>query len=73
MVTEGNHEVETILILMQHAFRSYNARWQMPFKESGSTSNLYYSFEVAGVHVVMLGSYADYGTDSDQYKWLQVG
>lgn len=71
MVTEGNHEVETILILMQHAFRSYNARWQMPYKESGSTSNLYYSFEVAGVHVAMLGSYADYATDSDQYKWLQ--
>lgn len=71
MVTEGNHEVETIILLMEHAFKSYNARWQMPYKESGSTSNLYYSFEVAGVHVIMLGSYANYGKDSDQYKWLQ--
>lgn len=43
----------------------------MPFEESGSTSNLYYSFEVAGVHVVMLGSYADFSPSSDQYKWLK--
>lgn len=72
MVTEGNHEVETIILLMEHAFKSYNARWQMPYKESGSTSNLYYSFEVAGVHVVMLGSYTDFDKDSEQYKWLQA-
>jgi len=44
----------------------------MPYEESGSSSNLYYSFDVAGgaIHVVMLGSYADFGSDSDQYKWL---
>ena len=54
------------------AFSAYNARWRMPFEESGSTSNLYYSFEVAGVHIVMLGSYTDYGEDSDQYQWLQA-
>ncbi|PKU75329.1 Purple acid phosphatase 18 [Dendrobium catenatum] len=56
MVTEGNHEMESI-----------------PFiAESGSTSNLYYSFEVAGVHVIMLGSYTDYGEYSDQYAWLKA-
>lgn len=44
----------------------------MPFEESGSTSNLYYSFEVAGVHVVVLGSYVDFGSDSDQYRWLEA-
>ena len=59
MVTQGNHEIEQILILEPHAFKSYNARWRMPFDESGSTSNLYYSFDVSGVHVVMLGSYTD--------------
>jgi hypothetical protein len=31
----------------------------------------YYSFEVAGAHILMLGSYTDFGPDSDQYKWLQ--
>ncbi|GMH05736.1 hypothetical protein Nepgr_007576 [Nepenthes gracilis] len=71
MVTEGNHEKESILFL-KDGFESYNARWKMPFEESGSNSNLYYSFEVAGVHVVMLGSYADYDKYSDQYSWLKA-
>ncbi|XP_057850814.1 purple acid phosphatase 18 isoform X2 [Cryptomeria japonica] len=71
MVTEGNHEIEKIPLLT-HSFDAFNARWRMPFEESGSDSNLYYSFEVAGVHIIMLGSYTDYGKDSDQYKWLQA-
>lgn len=71
MVTQGNHEKE-IFPFVRDPFRSYNTRWKMPYKESGSDSNLYYSFEVAGVHVLMLGSYADASRDSSQYKWLQV-
>lgn len=71
MVTEGNHEEEKIPFL-KDGFESYNARWKMPFEESGSSSNLYYSFEVAGVHAIMLGSYADYDEYSDQYSWLKV-
>ncbi|KAI4388182.1 hypothetical protein MLD38_000535 [Melastoma candidum] len=69
MVTEGNHEQEFIPLVMD-GFVSYNARWKMPYKESGSSSNLYYSFEVAGVHVVMLGSYTDFDMYSNQYRWL---
>lgn len=71
MVTEGNHEQESIPLL-KDGFQSYNARWKMPFKESGSSSNLYYSFEVAGVHLIMLGSYTDYDERSDQFSWLKV-
>ncbi|PSR96287.1 Purple acid phosphatase [Actinidia chinensis var. chinensis] len=71
MVTEGNHEKENIMFL-EDGFQSYNARWKMPFKESGSSSNLYYSFEVAGVHLIMLGSYTDYDEYSDQYSWLKA-
>ncbi|CAI0423657.1 unnamed protein product [Linum tenue] len=67
MVTQGNHEVE----ISTPPFTAYNARWRMPFEDSGSTSNLYYSFSVAGVHVVMLGSYTDFDPSSAQYKWLQ--
>lgn len=44
----------------------------MPYEESNSSSNLYYSFEVAGVHVVMLGSYTDFSPGSDQYLWVQA-
>ncbi|KAL9441561.1 hypothetical protein AB3S75_020124 [Citrus x aurantiifolia] len=70
MVTQGNHEKESIPLIMD-AFQSYNARWKMPFEESGSNSNLYYSFDVAGAHLIMLGSYADYDEYSDQYRWLK--
>ncbi|XP_010675682.2 purple acid phosphatase 18 [Beta vulgaris subsp. vulgaris] len=71
MVTQGNHEKEYIP-LVKDSFISYNARWKMPFEESDSSSNLYYSFEVAGVHVIMLGSYTDYDEYSDQYGWLKA-
>lgn len=73
MVIQGNHEVEKIPILHPHSFTAYNARWRMPYEESGSSSNSYYSFDVAGggIHVVMLGSYTDFDPTSDQYKWLQ--
>ncbi|MBA0752174.1 hypothetical protein Gogos_001035 [Gossypium gossypioides] len=71
MVTQGNHEKEKIPFFTD-TFESYNARWKMPFEESESTSNLYYSFEVAGVHVIMLGSYTDYDELSDQYRWLKA-
>ncbi|OMO82166.1 hypothetical protein CCACVL1_12051 [Corchorus capsularis] len=71
MVTEGNHEVETFPIIYPHGFKAYNARWLMPYEESGSTSNLYYSFDVSGCHIIMLGSYTDFDQDSAQYKWLE--
>ncbi|XP_010244493.1 PREDICTED: probable purple acid phosphatase 20 [Nelumbo nucifera] len=72
MVTQGNHEIEKIPVIHAHPFTSYNARWHMPFEESGSNYNLYYSFEVAGVHVIMLGSYTSFEAGSDQYKWLEA-
>lgn len=71
MVTQGNHEVEKIPVLHSQSFTSYNARWLMPFEQSGSTSNLYYSFEVIGLHIIMLGSYTDFGPESAQYNWLK--
>ncbi|KAI9090608.1 hypothetical protein K1719_028461 [Acacia pycnantha] len=71
MVTQGNHEVERIPILHSERFTAYNARWRMPFEESSSSSNLYYSFDAAGVHVIMLGSYTDFASGSAQYKWLE--
>ncbi|GMY25179.1 purple acid phosphatase 22-like [Fagus crenata] len=70
MVTQGNHEIETFPILHPHGFTAYNARWLMAHEESGSDSNLYYSFEVAGTHIIMLGSYAEFDKKSSQYKWL---
>ncbi|KAL4592235.1 hypothetical protein LXL04_005223 [Taraxacum kok-saghyz] len=71
MVTQGNHEVERIPYFHKERFTAYNARWHMPYEESGSNSNLFYSFDVAGVHVIMLASYTDFGPESNQYKWLE--
>lgn len=70
MVTHGNHEIEEIPLIRKKKFTAYKTRWIMPYNESGSPTNLFYSFEVAGVHVLMLGSYTDFWHDSDQYKWL---
>lgn len=72
MVTEGNHEIEIFPIIYPHGFAAYNSRWLMPYERSGSKSNLYYSFDVTGVHVVMLGSYTDFDSDSDQYNWVEA-
>ncbi|CAA6660687.1 unnamed protein product [Spirodela intermedia] len=70
MVTEGNHEIEKVSTI--ESFRAYNARWRMPYELSGSSSNLYYSFDAAGgaVHVIMLGSYTDFAVGTAQYNWL---
>ncbi|CAI0423585.1 unnamed protein product [Linum tenue] len=71
MVTQGNHDMESYLVDEAESFMAYNARWLMPYKQSGSTSNLYYSFDVAGgVHIIMLGSCTEFELGSDQYKWL---
>lgn len=76
MVTQGNHEVGAPPLPVPAGspppFAAYGARWRMPHEESGSPSNLYYSFGAAGgaVHVVMLGSYAPFNASSDQYRWL---
>ncbi|OEL25770.1 Purple acid phosphatase 22 [Dichanthelium oligosanthes] len=73
MVTEGNHEKETQREPELRRFVAYDARWRMPHEESGSRSNLYYSFDAAGgaAHVVMLGSYADSHEGSEQHSWLR--
>ncbi|XP_020186525.3 purple acid phosphatase 22 isoform X2 [Aegilops tauschii subsp. strangulata] len=73
MVTEGNHEAEALPVVGFAPFVAYNARWRMPHEESGSASNLYYSFDAAGgaAHVVMLGSYAEFEEGSAQRAWLE--
>ncbi|GFQ03316.1 probable purple acid phosphatase 20 [Phtheirospermum japonicum] len=72
MVTQGNYEVEKILKIHKRRFTSYNARWLMPYQESASPSNLLYCFQVAGAHVIMLGSYAGFALDYPRYRWLKA-
>ena len=59
MTTEGNHEVEDphwCGLLLKEPFVAYNSRYKNPSDASGSLSNLYYSYESAGVHWLMLGT-----------------
>ncbi|KAG6527675.1 probable purple acid phosphatase 20 [Zingiber officinale] len=77
MVTQGNHEIEKIPVIHPKSFVAYNARWRMPYDAdlaTSSGSNLFYSFDVAGgaIHVIMLGSYADFGPGSPQQSWLEA-
>ncbi|XP_006367383.1 purple acid phosphatase 23-like isoform X2 [Solanum tuberosum] len=69
MVIEGNHEIEPQAAGL--IFQSYLTRYSVPSKESGSNSNLYYSFNAGGIHFIMLGAYVDYNQTSAQYSWLQ--
>ncbi|XP_019181520.1 PREDICTED: purple acid phosphatase 23 isoform X3 [Ipomoea nil] len=68
MVIEGNHEIEPQAEGV--TFESYLTRFSVPSKESGSTSNFYYSFNAGGVHFIMLGAYVDYNRTGAQYSWL---
>jgi len=65
MVLGGNHDIETQAGGV--GFASYNARFAVPSKESGSDNNLYYSFNAGGVHFVILASYTDYNRTSELY------
>ncbi|PWA52292.1 purple acid phosphatases superfamily protein [Artemisia annua] len=69
MVIPGDRDVEKTPDTAP--FTAYNARWHMPYENSSSSSNLYYSFEVSKVHVIMLSSYTDFAPGSDQYNWLE--
>jgi len=76
MTVAGNHEVEELSRCgksMNHSFAAYLQRYgnSMPHNESSSASPQYYSFESAGVHWLMLGSYVDFSKDSEQFEWLQ--
>ncbi|KAG8372773.1 hypothetical protein BUALT_Bualt12G0101700 [Buddleja alternifolia] len=69
MVIEGNHEIEPQV--GSNTFISYKTRFSVPSKESGSNSNLYYSFDAGGIHFIMLGAYVDYNQTGAQYAWLK--
>ena len=68
MVTEGNHEIEPTPGAPD--FLAFTSRFPLPAAPSGSPSPLFYSYDVAGAHVVMLGSYAAFGAGSEQAAWL---
>ena len=68
MFTEGNHERERARGVPD--WLAYTTRFHLPHASAGSASPLYYSYDIAGAHVVMLGSYTDHDAHSEQAAWL---
>jgi hypothetical protein len=69
MVAPGNHESEchSPECLASHKlkealknFTAYNTRWNMPFKESGATSNMWYSYDYGIAHFISIDTETDF-------------
>ncbi|GLJ53723.1 hypothetical protein SUGI_1146390 [Cryptomeria japonica] len=69
MVIEGNHEIEPQAKGVN--FTSYKARFAVPSEECSSNSSFYYSFNMGGIHFIMLGAYVNYNKIGMQYDWLK--
>ncbi|KAH9287762.1 hypothetical protein KI387_031879, partial [Taxus chinensis] len=69
MVIEGNHEIEPQAGGAN--FTAYKARFAVPSQECSSNSSFYYSFNMGGIHFIMLGAYVNYDKTGMQYAWLK--
>lgn len=77
MVAVGNHESEchapACLVAPYIAdslrnFTAYNARWAMPSAESGGVQSMWYSFDYASVHFVVINTETDFpGAPEENY------
>jgi len=80
MVAAGNHEVEVDSRKPSDlpkgdlaSFNTFQHRFRMPSKESkGTDGNSWYSYDAAGVHVVVLNAYTDTSATSPQFAWLEA-
>jgi predicted MPP superfamily phosphohydrolase len=69
MTVPGNHESECHSFVCFYYwqkykslgnFSAYNARFHMPFKYSGSLSSMWYSFNYANIHFIMMNTETDF-------------
>jgi len=77
MVAAGNHESEchspacvatALYREALHNFSAYNTRWRMPFEASGSTSNMWYSFDYGLAHFVSLNTETDFPNAPEEHR-----
>merc|ERR1712232_369883 len=81
MTAPGNHEASCgsdDCDFYASNFTVYNSRFQMPYAESGATSNMWFSFDYGNVHFVTISTETDFPncpypqyTFGDQLDWLQ--
>jgi hypothetical protein len=83
MVAAGNHEIENDKRAAADlppgdfaSFNTYQHRFRMPAEESShglaTQGNYWYSYDVAGAHVIVLNSYANTSAGSPQHAWLEA-
>lgn len=69
--TAGNHEIDFVPEIGEgKPFKPYKHRYFVPYRESDSTSPLWYSIKRASAYIIVLSSYSAYGKYSPQWKWL---
>ncbi|KAA8537570.1 hypothetical protein F0562_027178 [Nyssa sinensis] len=69
--TAGNHEIDfDPEIGESEPFKPYTHRFFVPYRESESTSPLWYSIKRASAYIIVMSSYSAYGKYTPQYKWF---
>ncbi|EOA34655.1 hypothetical protein CARUB_v10022218mg [Capsella rubella] len=69
----GNHEIDFVPTIGEpHAFKPYTHRYPNAYKDSGSTSPLWYSLKRASAYIIVLSSYSPYAKYTPQYMWLEA-
>ncbi|KAJ8443645.1 hypothetical protein Cgig2_019627 [Carnegiea gigantea] len=70
--TPGNHELDFAPEIGEYMpFKPYVHRYHVPYRQSGSTSPLWYSIKRASAYIIALSSYSAYGKYTPQYNWLE--
>ncbi|KAK9802731.1 hypothetical protein WJX73_003992 [Symbiochloris irregularis] len=72
MGTVGNHEIQ-LQGNNKTNFQAWLHRYVFPWRESGSDSPFYYSYNYGAAHIISLANYVwpNYKYNSPQYLWLE--
>ncbi|KAH0684947.1 hypothetical protein KY285_021615 [Solanum tuberosum] len=69
--TAGNHELDFVPEIGESKpFVPYKYRFSTPYRESQSTSPLWYSIKRASAYIIVMSSYSAFGKYTPQWKWL---
>ncbi|KAI6701170.1 hypothetical protein NL676_015494 [Syzygium grande] len=68
----GNHEIDYCPEIGEYTpFKPYLHRYEVPYRDSNSTSPLWYSIKRASAYIIVLSSYSAYSIYTPQYQWLK--
>ncbi|XP_021740821.1 purple acid phosphatase 5-like [Chenopodium quinoa] len=71
--TAGNHELDFAPEIGEYLpFKPFLHRYHVPYKQSGSTSPLWYSIKRGPAYIIVLSSYSAFTKYSPQYQWFEA-